>query len=218
MMEIDKHKLIQSIRYPEIYKQVSILLFFTVIMLSWSIYYYTFLVCISYMLPHLYNIWETLLLVTLTNSIQTKFSILNNAVRNQKRISTTLRKILPHTNPDISQKFKQQETALSILELQDIMQTHYKLTALAREINAFFESPILITIALNFEVITISVYYLVGSISEPPETAIPMLYTLVWPIFLSIEIIFIIKGCQGIITKVFIRFHVKSNNTSTTSD
>lgn len=201
-MKFDTNKMMRTVSYPPMHKRISILLFSSTTMFIISSYRITVLVCVSFFLPHIVNMWETLLLKTITESIQKKFSILNNMVHNQKIVSMSLWNVLPLSNPQTAEKFKQQAAALTAEGIFDIMELHYSLTALGREVNELFQYPVLMTTALNFEVITISVYSFVSDISITTQPLLKLINTLIWPTVLSVQIVLIIRSFQEIDYKV----------------
>lgn len=103
-------------------------------------------------LSHLLNTWEAALITTLTNNnIRSKFSTINALIRNQKRASINLiRKVLPKPKPEIPEAFEWQEKTVTMQRIREILDIHYYLLTISKQVNQIFEWPILITMAVNF--------------------------------------------------------------------
>lgn len=155
---------------------------------------------ISLDLPHLMNIWEALLITTITNNITSKFSSLNALIQNQKRSSINLRKVLPLTKRETAEAFEQQERTVTTERIREILDMHYHLLSISKQVNQIFEWPILITMAVNFEIVTMSAYSLVEASSNKLEIT-DIIDILLWCIALTAEIIFIINSFEGVAQK-----------------
>lgn len=204
-MELDD-KLLGSIEYPDMYKRISFAIFCSLLLfvsdnliLSAD---HKLLIVISFNFPHIITALEILLLITLTESVDQKFEIVNNIIDNQRTASVNLRKVLHRSSLEAVEKFKQQEKAFTMQVITDVVETHYRLILLSEEMNELFEYPILITMAFNFALITICVYYLFAESFKATRKFIEITNVIMWSIFLSVEIVLVLRCFQKISQKV----------------
>lgn len=209
-MKLDNNRLMGSFQYPQMHKLILFTTFASVALyiMTWiAITNYMgktkgFLITMSFLLPLTVNLWETLLITILTINIQQKFTKMNSLIRNQKQVWVNLRRVLPRNKQQTAEKFEQQERVFTVQRIREIMETHYYVTALCKQLNEMFGYPILITIAVNFVLITLNIYYFMEDIFNETSLNLNMLNRILWTTLQGIEIIFILAGFQGITYKV----------------
>lgn len=142
---------------------------------------------------------ETLLLGELTIHLHNKFSILNNNFKPE----TAAPQKLERKNFLIPQYSKKSDeiTAAKILK---IMETHHHLLDISNKLNKAFSFPVVVTIAVNFQISTTILYYTVKYLPYMLNTkdAILILSSFVWSGLMLFEIFIISKFFEDIAEQV----------------
>lgn len=211
MDELHSYKMMSSIGYQQIHKQA-----FCVIFVSLAIFMGTMtaqadtkngilnklFISTSFVLPHYVNAWEILLIKILAECIEKKFGIINNYMINQKQTALCLKKVLPLSKPQTAIKFIEQEKKSTTQGIFQMIEVYYNLAEVSRRLNEHFQYPILITIAVNFEIITISLYYFLEKMIHAVYSPLEVIVTISWTVIFSIEVICILISFQKITSEV----------------
>lgn len=144
--------------------------------LTETFYYY------SYSVVTAITASETLLLGELTTHLHKKFSVLNK-------------------NLSPSMQTGQNGSAKRIFR---IMITHYYLSDISRKLNKIFGFPVLVTTAVNFQVATTGLYYVILLLSIPPTltTAVQLANALLWSVIMLLQVCIISSGFENIAREV----------------
>lgn len=209
LAELDKNKLIGPTVYSKKRKTIFFLVFYSVTSILGSIVptmnaenkIHTMVHTIGFILPHIMNIWEAMLTRRIMVNLTKKFESINGSIRKQIKTAANLKKVLSLSAPQTFKKFEQEERKFTSERIRTIMDVHYDLVKLSRQVNELFGCPFLITTGINFEMVTLCVYYFIGGLVDVVSKT-ELLTSLVWPVFLSGEIIWIIRGYQGTAEKV----------------
>lgn len=156
------------------------------------------IVYITFILPHIMTMWETVLIITLTRNIKYKFLIINTLIHNQTQILINLKKVLSVNKLQTGIKFVNQENVCIVKRINTIMETYYHLTGLSMQINELFGCPILFVMGVNFGIITFCVYSFMNEIDITTPLDPDMIGALLWFIILNGEIFWIICTFQAV--------------------
>lgn len=203
MDNLDKNILIRQPIRRNKYRNVSIFLFcFFLSIVATGIsytslnngiekfYYY------NYSMVLFSNTTEILFIAELTLHMQNKFSILNN---NLNAKATTTKKF-PSSIAHVSQK----TNGITATKIVKAMETHHHLLMISKEFNQAFSFPIIVTIALNFQTATTSLYYTLSLTphSTTIDSAIQLSSSYIWAGIMLFEIFIISKCFDNIADKV----------------
>lgn len=146
-----------------------------------------------FIFPHYYTMFEVAMITEISTDLKEKFQAVNDLIRKQKPISD-FRKVFARSD----KKWEQEESKFVDQTLGDAMAMHYRLTVLSKRMNEIFQFPILLTIAIVFETITMTTYYVLDQVSDI-NNSLFVLCVWPWPVVLFIEI-FVIGNCFDALT------------------
>lgn len=142
---------------------------------------------------------EILLLGELSRHLSQKFSLLNS---NIFAVDRTLPHKLHRIHPLNEQRLRKSEMVAK--KIISIVHTHHHLSTTSRNLNRVFGFPVIVTITVNFQIATMSLYYALQLYSLPPTaTSIAqLLVSLMWSTIMLIKISIICKNFQNMADNV----------------
>lgn len=146
---------------------------------------------------------EFMLIHAITSSIKNEYKTINRHLCSfHKRIS--LNKIVPANNQRNSKKIERKQNCVDMQEVQHLLETHYQLTLLAKDVNKFFGIPMLIALSSQFASFTIDIYYTMINFKLSNINAMNLAMGAFWIIIRSVYIWHIVKTWDSVAQEVTI--------------
>lgn len=164
--------------------------------------YYLSLLEFVYSSSYLTSFIELMLMHIITGSIKHKYKTINERLQ-RMTAQTALNKTCLSDKVDVSIRTDEISTTKreKVVVIEELLTEHFQLTTVAKKSNIFFGIPVLITLASNFQWITVCVYHILYLSKIGKLTHI---FVIMWSIPLIFQIWLIVQMWSSLANEVSI--------------
>lgn len=145
---------------------------------------------------------ETALLVELANRVESSFLCINSLLLLRKQQMKNVKKVFPVNNQRQITKFQNRQRANSSRSIDTIIDTHYKTTMVSELINVIFGIPILLTLAINLQSITLTLYFSITVLQNFEKLFLIAIAEILWALCVTGQTVLIVSSLYNLTTMV----------------